>query len=298
MDLDLTRIFVKVVQLGSFSRAADLLRVPKSSVSKAVAKLESETGTKLLIRSTRSLALTPSGRAFYEACLGPVQVLEDARKSLQGRDSVVSGSLKVTAPEDLGMHVISPAIGKLTKVHPGLSFELDYTDEVVDLVKGGYDLAFRLGKLNPSSFKVRKMGSVELVMVASPGYIKASGKLRVPEDLMTHDLLSYRSRAYGSRWALRSLDGKSREIPIEPRILANQMTGLMRMSMAGAGIAFVPSYLCAGEVESGRLVRVLPEWSGPSVPVAMVSPLASSTSARLKIVSDYLGNEVSRALGM
>src|SRR4051812_36061970 len=111
MDLELTRYFVKVVQNGSFSRAADLLKLPKSTVSKAITRLEHDTGTKLLLRTTRSLTLTAAGRAFYDTCLGPVHILEDAQKSLYGQDSILSGTLKITAPEDLGAHVISPAVG-------------------------------------------------------------------------------------------------------------------------------------------------------------------------------------------
>jgi len=298
MDLDLTRLFVKVVQQGSFSRAADQLKMPKSSVSKAIARLEAETGTKLLIRSTRSLALTPSGRTFYESCLGPIQVLEDAQRSLQGRDSVVAGFLKITAPEDLGGYVIAPAIGQLTKKHPGLTFELNYTDEIVDLVRDGYDLAFRLGKLNPSSFKVRKLGNVNLVMIATPGYLKAVGTPKSPDDLSKHDCLSYSSRAFASHWTLKSIEGRSREVEIKSRIQANQMTSLLKVAQTGAGIALVPASLCASEIAAGRLVRVLPDWQGASVPASMISPLASSASARLKIVGDYLASEVSRVLSV
>src|SRR6266566_5612916 len=189
MELEPTRIFVKVVQQGSFSRAAELLKLPKSTVSRAVSRLETESGTKLLLRTTRSLTLTASGRAFYESCVGPIHALEDARKSLDGQDSIVVGTIRITAPEDFGTLVVSPAIGKLAKEHTGLVFEMHYTEKFVDLIKDGYDLAVRLGKLSPSRLKVRRFGEVAIIAVAAPEYLKQRPAIKKPQDLAMHDCM-------------------------------------------------------------------------------------------------------------
>jgi LysR family transcriptional regulator for bpeEF and oprC len=295
MQLELTRIFVKIVQLGSFSRAADLMRLPKSTVSRAVSRLEIETGTKLLVRTTRSLTLTAAGKVFYDTCLRPVQILEDAHKSLQGQDSILAGHVRLTAPEDLGSLIIAPAIGRLTRQHAGLSFELNYTDEIVDLVRDGYDLAVRIGKLNTSSFKSKRLGEIVLVTVASPDYLKDRGKPKKPHDLSDHECLSYTQAAQSPRWTLRSKSATA-NVNIKPRIVANQMTSLMRMAISGAGIAFVPHYLCQEYLRTGKLTRVLEDWSGVGLPVSILSPLSSSTSARLKIAMDYLSAAIHNAL--
>ncbi|HET6346646.1 MAG TPA: LysR family transcriptional regulator, partial [Myxococcota bacterium] len=132
MDIELVRIFTKVVQQQSFSKAAALLRLPKATVSRSVSRLERQTGTKLLVRTTRSVSTTSAGLAFYDAASASVQVLEAALRALQGQDSALSGTVRLTAPEDLGAHIISPAIAALSRAHGALAFELHYTDEVVD----------------------------------------------------------------------------------------------------------------------------------------------------------------------
>jgi LysR family transcriptional regulator for bpeEF and oprC len=293
MEVELIRIFVKVVQNASFSRAAELLRVPKSTVSKAVTRLEQSTGTKLLLRTTRSLTLTAAGRAFYETCLGPIQILEDAQKSLHGADSILSGRVRLTAPEDLGSHVIAAALAELIRLHPALSFDLKYTNEVVDLVRDGFDLAVRLGRLKESSLKAKKVGEVFLVMVASPKYIKNSGTLKTPQDLEKHACLTIED--INTKWALQSKKA-STTVPISPRITCNEMTSLMNAAIAGAGIALVPMFITKPAVEAGKLVQVLPEWRSPGWPVSLISPVASSSSARIKITSEHLMKAIQEAL--
>jgi DNA-binding transcriptional LysR family regulator len=295
MSLDLVRVFVKVVQSGSFSKAGLLLRLPKSTVSKSVARLERDTGTKLLLRTTRSLTLTSAGRAFYESCLGPMSLIEEAQRSLQGQDSMLQGTLKITAPEDLGNEVIAPALATLARKHPGLRFELLFTDEVVDLVEQGFDLAVRIGSLKESGLKAKKIGEVVLVPVAAPAYLKGRDKIEKPRDLLAHDCLSLYPRATSVEWTFRSARETVR-VPVQPRILANQMTSLLRSAANGAGVAFVPSYLCRRELDSGKLQRVLPAWSGDSFGVSLVSPLSIASAARLKLVGDFLVAEVQSGL--
>ncbi len=295
MDLELTRLFVKVVQYGSFSRAAESLRMPKSTVSKGISRLESETGTKLLIRTTRSLRLTAAGRAFFDSCLGPMQTLEEAQKSLCGQDQILSGLVRLTAPEDLGNEVLAPSIGELSRRHPGLTFELLCTDKVVDLVRDGFDFAIRLGRLRASGLKAKKIGELSLVLVASPAYLRAKPKIHRPADLVEHECLSLTVGSHSGKWVLRN--GRATEtVAIKVRIGSNQMSSLMRAALAGAGVALVPSFLCRGEIEAGRLQRVLPDWASPGLSVSLISPLASASTARLKVTGDFIFSAVKQAL--
>jgi LysR family transcriptional regulator, regulator for bpeEF and oprC len=294
MDLELTRVFVKVIQHGSFSRAALALRVPKSTVSKYLSRLEAVTGTKLLLRTTRSLTLTAAGRAFYDSCLGPIQTLEDAQKSLYGQDSVLSGMVRITAPEDLGSQVVAPAVGELVKKHAGLNFELHYTDEVIDLVKDGFDLAIRIGSLNESNLRVKKIGEITLVLVASPAYLKTAEKIGNLSDLEHHVCLALGQG--GKKWTLKSEKKGSQSFKFPVRVQSNQMTSLLNVAMSGAGVALVPEYLSRPLVEEGRLQWVLPEWRSSGLPVSMVSPLAAASSARLKVTSGFLFEALQKAL--
>lgn len=295
MEIELTRLFVKVVQNGSFSKAADLLKIPKSTVSKAITRLERQTGTKLLIRTTRSQTLTPAGRVFYETCLGPIQILEDAQKSLHGQDSIVSGSVKLTAPEDLGLEIIAPVIGNLSRQHPHLFFELDLTNHVVDLVKEGFDLAVRLGKLSSSRLKVKKIGEIVLIPVASPEYLSTQPKIKHPQDLEQHDCLTISASSLKRHWKFRGKK-ETATVTIRSRVESNQVTGLLKMAMAGGGVAYLPRYLCLSALDEGKLVQLLPEWCSDSVSVSLVSPLSVSASARLKLVSDHLAEAIKNAL--
>jgi DNA-binding transcriptional LysR family regulator len=264
-------------------------------VSRTISKLEQDTGTKLLIRTTRSLTPTPAGLAFFESASAAVQTLEDSIRSLRGQDSIVAGSLKITAPEDLGAHVISPLIAKLSRQYPELSFEVNYTDEVLDLVRDGYDLAIRLGKLAPSRFKVKKLGEVILIPVASPKYLEGRKKIRMPEDLTEHDCLVYRPESSRPKWTLRSGNERA-NIAIRPKVAANMMSSLLGMAKQGAGIAFIPKYLCQKEIQSGELVRVLPDWAEPEMPVHCVSPLGMSASIRLKAIASEIMSGIEKAL--
>lgn len=295
MEIELIRIFVKVVQQSSFSRAAEILKVPKSTVSKAITRLEYETGAKLLLRTTRSLTLTAVGRAFYETCMGPIQTLEEAQKSLNGNESILTGLVRVTAPEDLGIEIIAPTIGELSRKHPLLNFELNYTDDIVDLIKEGFDIAIRIGKLPESSLKVKRIGEIQIIPVASPKYLKNASKIFNPKDLEKHTCLSLTNLR--AQWHLKN-KSQSATVKINPRIVSNQMTSLMKMALAGAGIALVPHFLCRKAIQSELLVRVLPDWNALSLPVSLLSPLGTSSSARLKLVSESIFNEIHKSISV
>ncbi len=290
MELDLSRIFVKVVQYNSFTKAAEALKMPKSMVSKSISRLERETGTKLLIRSTRSLTITQAGQTFYEAILEPIHQLEDAQKVLYGKDNLLTGTIRITAPEDIGI-VVASAIAKLSVQHPSLRFELKYTDTIINLVKEGFDLAIRIGQVKDSGLKFKKAGEITLVPVASPAYLKGKEKITSPRDLSDHQCLSLNLQKLAERWTLKSGD-KTVHIPIKAKILSNQMTSLVQMALVGAGIALVPSYICETYLTNGKLVRILPEWSNSEWPVSILTPLAPSSSARLKVTVDKIVEEL------
>ena len=292
MEIELVHIFIKVVKMGGFSKAAEALRIPKSTVSKAVSKLEHDSGTKLLIRTTRSQTLTAAGKAFYDSCVGPIQTIEDAQKSLSGNDSILTGTLKITAPEDLGTEVLAPAAGVLAKKHPGLSFEFIYTDDVLDLVRDGFDLAVRIGTPKESGLKLKKAGEIVLILVASPSYIKNAEKIRKPEDLKSHACLALTGLR---QWKLKS-DSSSALVSVQPRIISNQMSSLLKVAVTNAGVALVPSYLAQPLIDEGKLMHVLPKWHSEGMPVSILSPLPFASSARLRVTADYFLEELQKAL--
>ena len=295
MEIELIRIFVKVIQQGGFSKAANALQIPKSTISKAVTRLEQETGTKLLLRTTRSQTLTAAGRVFYEACLGPIQTLEDAQKSLYGMDNIVAGKVKITAPEDLGNYVVSPVIGWLCLKYPKLEFELNYTNEVLDLVKDGYDIAIRLGKLPASSLRQRRVGDFEMVPVAAPTYLKSKKRISAPKDLETLDCLTITSSSMTNEWTFKN-EKKIVRIKVRSQVQSNQVSSLMKIALSGAGIALLPGYLCQSEIDQGKLIRILPEWHGIMLEVSIISPVSTNSSSRLHLVSSEIASRLKTVL--
>lgn len=292
MEIELSRIFVKVIQHGSFSSAADVLKLPKSSVSRAISRLELESGTKLIIRTTRSLSLTEAGREFYEACLPAVLILEEAQKNLEGKDKTISGTIKLTAPEDLGISVISPAIAELSLKYPALNFDFRFSDSVVDIVKEGFDIAIRLGKRVDSGLKLSHAGEVVLIAVASPEYLAKNDKIKHPKDLKEHTCLSH---YWSKQWTMKSAKGVV-TIPIKTKVTGNHMISMLSMSVAGCGVAFVPRYLCEDHLKSGKLIHVLPEWKSPPILASIITPVSPSSSLKLKTTVAAIQRALNEAL--
>lgn len=287
MSLDLTRYFVKIVQCGGFSQAASHLKVPKSTLSKALTKLERETGTTLLLRTTRKQTLTEPGRKFYEACRPPLEALEESLRALQGRDQELAGTIKLTAPEDMGTHLISPVIAKLCQAHPQLSFELDFTSKMVDLVGEGYDLAVRIGALKESGLKSRRLGNLSLILVASPQYLNQHAAISHPRELIQHACLPIMASGMSRSWKLKS-KGQKFTAPITVRAESNQMSSALTLAINGAGIALVPHFLCEAALQQKQLVQVLPKWSAVGMPVSVLFTVSTATAARLKLVGDHI----------
>lgn len=292
MEIELSRIFVKVIKHGSFSSAAEVLKLPKSSVSRAISKLESESGTKLIIRTTRSLNLTEAGREFYEACLPAVTIIEEAQKNLEGKDKTISGTLKITAPEDLGLSVISPAIADLSLKYPALNFDFRFTDSVVDIVKEGFDIAIRLGKRVDSGHRLTQAGEVVLIAVASSKYLLKSEKIKHPNDLKDHTCLSH---FWSKQWTMKSAKTVV-NVPIKTKVTGNHMISMLNMSLAGCGVAFVPRYLCDTHLKSGKLVHVLPDWKSPPIPASIITPLSPSSSLKLQTAVNAIKEALNGAL--
>lgn len=290
MDLELIRIFVKVVELGSFTRAAQQLKLPKSTVSRGVSRLESGSGTRLLLRTTRSLKLTEAGRAFYDRCAGAVREIEEAGRGLQGADEQISGQVRLTAPEDVGQFLVSPEIRALARKYPALSFDFNFTDDVIDLVREGYDIAVRAGRLPASRMRALRLGEVAMVLVASPRYLERAPRLQGPADLASQDCLEFLPEAQVHRWKLtRSGPGpRTESVTIRPRFSGNHARSIIQLALDAGGIALMPNVTCKDELDSGKLVRVLPQWDGEKLPIYLVLPSSGPVPRRVRVVADHL----------
>lgn len=290
MEIDAIRIFVKVVQLGGFSKAALSLALPTSNVSRAISQLEKKLGVKLLLRTTRRLNLTPIGHVFFENSVNHIVGLEEAQKSIQGLDNKITGKVKISATEDFGEYIITPVISRLIKDHPGLSFEVYYTNENVDFIKDRFDFALRIGQSNNQDQRSIYLGKLNLIAVASPGYLIAHKSPGNPNELELHHCLVFGPRSKKNKWTFQNQD-QQLSLVLSEYSMINEMQSLVSMAIHGAGISFVPKFICQSSIESGKLVRVLPEWTIESYDIQLVFPKNNlPVPARVKKTVDGILN--------
>ncbi|MBL8689181.1 MAG: LysR family transcriptional regulator [Rhodospirillaceae bacterium] len=245
-------IFVRVVDAGSFTGAADRLGLAKSLVSRRLARLEERLGARLIARTTRKLALTEAGRAFYERARRLLEETADAEATAMATAADLKGRLRIAAPMSFGQLHLAPAVGRFLADHPEVEIDVDLNDRFVDLVGEGYALAIRIGRLKDSSLVARKLASSRMVLCASPAYIARRGRPKTPADLAQHDCLLYTNRAAGDVWRFRS-GGRTTAPPIRARIAANNGDFLARAAIDGLGIALLPSFIVFEALAKGEL---------------------------------------------
>ncbi|NNB87452.1 LysR family transcriptional regulator [Corallococcus exiguus] len=269
MDLNELLIFARVVQAGSFTAAAKALRMPKSTVSRKVSELEERVGAQLLQRTTRTLHLTEVGRAYYAHCERIVAEAEAAELAVTRLQAGPYGLLRVTTP--LSVHFLAPLVARFMEKYPDVQVELLCTDRAVDLLEEGFDLAVRAGRLPDSSLMARRLGDIEWLVVASPGYLQARGAPKTPADLAKHDCLFFGKSVQGNVWTLHA-GGRSVDVKVSGRLVVNEPDMLRAVTSLGAGVALIPGQQCIEDLASGRLQRVLPDWSSTGAPVHAVYP--------------------------
>ena len=287
MDLNRLSVFVKVVDKGSFTKAADALRQPKSRVSRHIAALERDLGVPLLYRSTRQFSLTEAGRALYSDVRDHVYALEGATDSLATDPKQIAGLLKLTAAEDLGSTLLGPFVAALTKKFPELVLQLHFSNELVDLVKEGMDLAIRIDELEDTTLRARKIGTIAFGIVAAPAYLKRAPVIRKLEDLAYHPALSFSTLTEGDVWHLVRQDKSRRTVRVQPRCRSNNPKSLLDIALSGQGVALLPEFLCFEALRSKALVRLLPEYSTRPVPVHFVWPAQRGRNPKLHACVDF-----------
>ncbi|MDZ7858171.1 LysR family transcriptional regulator [Sphaerotilus sp.] len=265
MELGHLDIFVKVVQTGSFTRAAEQLHSQKAHVSRVVSQLEADLGVRLLERTTRSLSLTEVGREFFERAVGILGAAEDARRAVQQAQGEPRGTLRLTCGVEFGMLAVNGWVRDYLRKHPSVNVDMEMTGRVVDIVHEGFDLAIRVGPLTDSSLAVRKLGDLKYGLFAAPGYLRRQPRPVVPQDLAQHALI----RFSGSRQRLVWVFTRGTEVRrIEPaaRLNANNSFAVRDAAIDGLGIGQLPWLLAAPSVAAGLLHPVLASWQLPSAP--------------------------------
>lgn len=278
--------FVRIVERGSLTAAADALRTSPPSVVRTLAALEAELDVRLLNRTTRRLALTDEGREYYERCKRVLADVEDAQAALSARRAAPKGRLRVTAPVMFGRLHVAPLVTQFLARYPAVHVELLLLDRVVDLVEEGIDAGVRIGQLPDSSLVAVGVGQTRRVVCASPAYLRRHGSPKIPAELTSHRCVSFSGVAPNNEWWLQT-DGSPTRIRIEPLLASNQFDVALAACAQGAGLGQFLSYQVQPLLDAKRLARVLRDFEPPSAPIHLIYPQARLLSANVRAFVDW-----------
>ncbi len=289
LDLNDLRVFASVARLSGFAAAARELGLPKSSVSRSITRLEGSLHTRLVQRTTREVRLTASGIALQERCLAILTGVADAVEYVGSLSTGPRGLLRVSVGIGFGVKVLSELLPPFLAQYPDVSVALDLTSRPVDLVADGVDVAVRIGPMPDSDMVATHLGTMHRYLCAAPEYLSRRGTPETPEALLTHDIIEMPSADGVPRpWIFSRADGEPVKLAIEPRVSVNDPLTIHHLAMNGAGVGCISGYLCGPEIAAGRLVRLLLEWTMPSVDVSLVFPSNRELSPAIRAFVSYM----------
>ncbi|MEP0355254.1 LysR family transcriptional regulator [Paraglaciecola sp.] len=280
--------FVRIVEAGSITKAAEQLDIVKSAVSRKLTELEKRLGVTLLTRTTRSQILTDSGRNYYQECIRIIEDLAEVESSIKDEHCSFAGKIRLSVPFSFGLKHLAPALRQFNDAHPNIFFDVDFNDRKVDLIEDGYDLAIRISNLADSRLIARKITSMTPVLCASPAYLKRYGEPKAPSDLNNgHVRLRY--NLIPDAWRFTSGDGAEVTIKIPVTVSSNNGSYLCEEAIAGRGLLLGPDFICYQAISAGQLVPLFCEQlTGKAVNAYAVYPKTRHLSQRVRGLIDFL----------
>lgn len=286
--------FSRVVEAGSFARAADRLDLSVSAVSRHVAELEAHLGVRLLDRTTRRMSLTESGQRFHERCVQLLADLAEAEDAVSESAIVPRGTLRLTAPISFAVGYLAPAITAFQQRHPQVRFDIELSDRAVDLVDERIDLAIRIGDIGSTALIVRRIGVARMICCAAPDYLRRHAAPRTPADLSAHTCLTYEYAADGNLWRFVDDRGARHDVKVTGSVHGNNGAMLGALAVAGAGITLEPDFIVADDVRAGRLVPLLDGYTAQAIGINSAYPSRRHLSAKVRTFIDHLAAQFER----
>lgn len=281
-------LFSQVVELGSFTKAAEANNLTNSVVSKRMARLEKDVGVQLLYRTTRKLTLTEAGKVLKHGARNVKQATNEAMDTVSGFGENVNGHIKMSVPTISGDLLLADAAAEFCNLHPGLSIDMSLDNRFVDLVEGGYDLVIRTGYLEDSSLIARHILDSQWIVCASPAYISRHGKPVEPSDLAQHNCLQYAYQTTGaSDWEFKSMQGNY-IVKVAGSFSTDNATALRKAALGGYGIAYVPRCLVYHDLHNGVLVDLFPEQVGKKLGIYAVYPFTRQPPKKVKLLIEHI----------
>ncbi|MEM6051979.1 LysR family transcriptional regulator [Erwinia sp. P7711] len=291
MQIEDLKIYLAVIHAGSFTAAADLLMLSKQYVSRRMAALEASLGARLLIRNTRKLTVTDSGKVFALHAQRIMDDIREAEQAVSEQRPELHGTFRLSLPMSFGMNPLSPLIAEFLTLHPALRFHVELADRYVDVIGEGFDMAMRIGSLADSTLIARHLGDLSRVICASPDYLQRVGIPQLPEDLLHHACLRFgREGQYG--WEL-NVAGRGKVMAVQGPMLSNNGEVLLDAAKAGLGLVLLPRFIVGRALERGELVTVLEPFHPASLPLSAVYPQHRQRSEIIQALLAFLQGKLS-----
>ncbi|MBP2298947.1 LysR family transcriptional regulator [Azospirillum picis] len=298
VTLDRMRIFVRVVERGSLSAVAREMGIGQSTVTRQLRELEEALGAALLSRTTRRLSLTEEGQRYHADCVQILRLVEQAGDEVRGARGAPAGTVRISCTAAFGTLWVSRLIFAFQDLHPDIAVDFSLSDQRIDLVRDGVDIAIRLGPLSDSSMKLRPLGESHRLLVAAPGYLDRRGRPSVPADLALHEGIRMTNVAGSDSLTLLGADGRRTDVPFAGRFRVDHGLAVREALVAGRGIAPAHLWLVADHLDAGRLEKVLPDQSLPPVPLSMLIVPERAGITRVRLLIDFLAGHIGRLPGI
>lgn len=283
------RVFLQVMKNGNFTRAAEALHLPRSTVSTVIQELEDRLGVQLLRRTTRRMVPTFEGMQFVKTASDIIDAIEAADQMFHPGSQQITGRLRIDMPSRIGRRIIIPALPSLIEQHPGVELEVSMTDRMVDLVSEGIDCVIRVGELSDSDLICRKLGDIDIMTCASPAYLARMGTPATPEALHVHQIVNYASRFPTAPpvWEC-VVQGKQMVVPMASAISVNNVEGYLAAALAGMGLIQIPAFDVSDLLDAGQLVEVLPQCRAASMPLNFLYARRRNVPVRIRVFQQWV----------
>lgn len=281
-------LFIRVVETGSFSKAASEIGITQPTATKAVAAMEQRLGARLLHRSTRGVTLSEVGALYYDKCKLIAREVDEADNLATLLQSKVGGTLRISTSVAFGRRVVIPLVLRYMHIHPEITVDLSFDDRYVNLVEQGVDLAIRMGPMADSTLGARYLGTNPWVMVAAPSYLNEHGTPRSAADLPSHKCVVYSSVQGDDRWSLKTAAGEKLSVPVKGPLRSNNLSAVLAATRAGMGLAILPWYVARESLADGSVLPILSDHGLPEQEVHAVFPSPKMVPLKVTSFSSFL----------
>jgi DNA-binding transcriptional LysR family regulator len=280
-------VFVRVVECGSFTKAADQLELSRAVISKYLSRLEDRLGVRLLHRSTRRLSLTEAGAELFHASRGALERIDEAESAVARLQSEPKGRLKVNAPMSFGVLHLSPALPEFLRRYPGIHVDLHMDDRIVDLYEEGFDVGVRIAHLADSSLVAKKLAPCRQLLCASPAYLEEFGEPQTADDLTSHNCILYHYLATANVWHFTAPNGRQIPVAVQGNLRTNNGIASREAAVRGLGILHTPTFYVGAELRTGTLKKILVEYTLPELGIHAVWPQRAYVPPKVRAFVDF-----------